>query len=123
MRNRIQFQPKGRKASQSAETRAAILAAAERQFAKAGLAGSRTDEIAAEAGVNKAMLYYYFKSKEHLYEAAIEDHFREFNRQALEVLNGPCPARSVLLQYVCLHFDFITARHPYPSLCHPFMPS
>src|SRR5260370_40039587 len=121
MRNRIQFQPKGRKASQSAETRAAILAAAERQFAKAGLDGSRTDEIAAEGGVNKALLYYYFKSKEHLYEAVIEDHFREFNRQALEVLNDPGPARSVLLQYVGLHFDFISARHRYASLYHQLM--
>src|SRR5260370_40150134 len=106
MRNRIQFQPKGRKASQSAETRAAILAAAERHFAKAGLAGARTEEIAAEAGVNKALLYYYFESKEHLYEAVIEDHFREFNRQALEALKGPGPARSVLIPYVNLHFDF-----------------
>src|SRR5260370_12505031 len=103
MRNRIQFQPKGRKASQSAETRAAILAAAERQFAKAGLPGSRTDEIAAEAGVNKALLYYYFKSKEHLYEAVIKDHFREFNRQALEVLNRPRPAPSALPPSARLH--------------------
>jgi AcrR family transcriptional regulator len=121
MRNRIQFQPKGRKALPSASTRAVILAAAERQFAKAGLAGSRTDEIAAQAGVNKALLYYYFKSKEHLYEAVIEDHFREFNRQALEVLNSPGPARSVLLQYVGLHFDFISARHRYASLYHQLM--
>src|SRR5260370_13479435 len=121
MRNRIQFQPKGRKASQSAETRAAILAAAERQFAKAGLDGSRTDEIAAEGGVNKALLYYYFKSKEHLYQAVIEDHFREFNRQALKILNDPGPARSVLLQYVSLHFDFISARHRYASLYHQLM--
>jgi TetR/AcrR family transcriptional regulator len=91
----------------STETRAAILAAAGRIFATSGLAGARTDAIAAAAGVNKALLYYYFKSKESLYEAAVEDHLS----QALEVLTAPGPARAVLLRYVSLHFDFISARH------------
>ena len=50
-----------------------------------GLAGARAEAIAAAAGVNKALLYYYFKSKESLYEAVVEDHFAEFNRQALLV--------------------------------------
>jgi len=102
--------------ARSARTRAAILGAAERIFARAGLAGARTDAIAAAAGVNKALLYYYFQSKERLYEAVIEDHFREFNRQALEVLAQPGSAREVLLRYVGLHFDFISARHRYASL-------
>src|SRR5580704_5033061 len=95
----------------SKETRAAILSAAGKIFAKSGLAGARTDTIAAAAGVNKALLYYYFKSKEGLYEAVLEDHFCEFNRQAMEVLNAPGPAQTVLLRYVSLHVDFISARH------------
>jgi len=73
----------GRRRARSAETRAAILSAAEQVFAKAGLAGARTDDIAAAAGVNKALLYYYFKSKRGLYEAVLDDHFREFNRRVL----------------------------------------
>ena len=100
----------------SLETRAAILAAAGKIFAKSGLAGARTDAIAAAAGVNKALLYYYFKSKENMYEAVVEDHFSGFNRQALEVLTAPGPARAILLRYVSLHFDFISARHRYASL-------
>jgi TetR/AcrR family transcriptional regulator len=103
------------------DTRAAILAAAEQSFAKAGLAGARTDAIAAAAGVNKALLYYYFKSKGGLYEAVVEDHFREFNRQALEVLAAPAPARAVLLRYVSLYFDFISARHRYAALYQQLM--
>ena len=102
--------PAGRQL-RSLETRAAILAAAGRVFARAGLAGARTDAIAAAAGVNKALLYYYFESKESLYEAVVEDHFCEFNRRAMEVLTAPEPARAVLLRYVSLHFDFISARH------------
>jgi len=100
----------------SGETRAAILAAAGRIFAGSGIAGARTDAIAAAAGVNKALLYYYFKNKESLYEAVVGDHFDEFNRQALAVLRAPGPARAVLLRYVSLHFDFISARHRYASL-------
>jgi TetR/AcrR family transcriptional regulator len=105
----------------SAETRAVILAAAADAFAQSGLAGARTDAIAAAAGVNKAMLYYYFKSKERLYEAVIEDHFAEFNRRALEALASPGPARAVLLNYVGLHFDFITARQRYACIYQQMM--
>jgi TetR/AcrR family transcriptional regulator len=97
--------------SRGAKSRAAIVAAAAQVFAQAGFAGARTDAIADAAGVNKALLYYYFKSKESLYEAVVEDHFREFNRQALEVLASPDPARAVLLRYVDLHFDFISSKH------------
>jgi TetR/AcrR family transcriptional regulator len=93
------------------ETRAAILSAAARIFAKSGLAGARIDAIAAAARVNKALLYYYFASKEALYETVVEDHFAEFNRRALQVLNSPGSARAILLRYVSLHLDFIAARH------------
>ena len=110
MRSRTKHRQSGRQV-RSAETRAAILAAASGIFAKSGLAGARTEAIAAAAGVNKALLYYYFKSKESMYEAVIEEHFSEFNRQALEVLSAPGPARAILLRYVSLHFDFISARH------------
>ncbi len=105
----------------SAASRTAILAAAERLFAARGLAGARMDAIAAAARVNKALLYYYFKSKEELYEAIVEDHFREFTRQALETLSSAGSARAVLLRYVSLHFDFISARHRYASLFQQFM--
>lgn len=110
-----------RRQARGGETQAAILAAAEQIFAKSGLEGARTDAIAAAAGVNKALLYYYFKSKDGLYEAVVEDHFREFNRQALEVLAARGAARGVLLRYVSLYFDFISARQRYASLYQQLM--
>ena len=113
---------KGRRQQpRSLETRAAILAAAEEVFAKAGLDGARIDAIATAAGVNKALLYYYFQSKGGLYEAVMDDHFREFNRQALGVLEAPGPAGVVLLRYVSLYFDFISTRHRYASLYQQLM--
>ncbi|MEW5857561.1 MAG: TetR/AcrR family transcriptional regulator [Cyanobacteriota bacterium] len=49
-----------------------MLDAAEQEFAKYGLSGARTEDIAAKTGVTKAMIYYYFKSKEQLYQAVLE---------------------------------------------------
>src|SRR5215472_9862457 len=102
--------------ARSDESRAKILSAAERVFARDGLAGARTDTIAAEAGVNKALLYYYFKSKESLYEAVIEVHLREFNQRAFVILTAPGSARVLLLRYMNLHFDFISRRHWHAAL-------
>jgi TetR/AcrR family transcriptional regulator len=103
-------------AHSSARTRAAILRAAERIFAEVGEAGARTETIAAAAGVNKAMLYYYFRSKEGLYRAVLDEHLKEFYRQAMEILSSRGPAHTILLRYVGMHFDFISARPYYPRL-------
>lgn len=110
--------PRGKRA---AGTREVILDAGARIFADSGLAGARMDAIAAEAGVNKALLYYYFKSKESLFQAVIENHFHEFNQEALDVLASPGSARAVLLRYAGLHFDFISARLRYASLYQQLM--
>ena len=53
-------------------TRDAILEAALNEFATEGLAGARTDHIARAAGVNKALLYYYYEDKETLYGAVLD---------------------------------------------------
>ena len=99
----------------SAATREAILEAAERIFADEGLEGARTDAIAAAAGVNKALLYYYFRSKGGLYRAVLESYLADFNRQALKVLSSEGSAGSLLLRYINLHFDFIGShRHHGP---------
>src|SRR3981189_2236352 len=57
------------------ESGAAILQAAMREFSREGVAGARTDAIARAAGVNKALLYYYFKDKETLYGAVLDQVF------------------------------------------------
>jgi TetR/AcrR family transcriptional regulator len=49
-------------------SRERILSAALDEFAERGLAGARVDHIAARAGINKAMIYYHFDSKEALYD-------------------------------------------------------
>jgi len=121
MHSNVQSKRRTRTPQRSSATRSTILGAAAAVFAEAGLAGARTDAIAATAGVNKALLYYYFKSKKALYQAVVEDHFRDFNQQALELLGTEGPAREILLRYVSLHFDFMTTRRRYASLYHQLM--
>jgi TetR/AcrR family transcriptional regulator len=121
MATRSQPQALAQRQERGAETRAAILAAAEPIFADGGLEGARMDAIATEAGVNKALLYYYFRSKEELYAAILESHLGEFRRRALEILTADRPARSTLLRYMSLHFDFLSQRPYFPRLIHRLM--
>jgi len=58
-------------------TRQRILAAATEEFARYGLGGARVDRIAARAGANKRMLYYYFSDKDNLFLAALERSYSE----------------------------------------------
>jgi AcrR family transcriptional regulator len=58
-------------------TRHKILAAATEEFARFGLGGARVDRIAARAGANKRMLYYYFSDKDNLFLAALERSYSE----------------------------------------------
>ena len=57
-------------------TRNMILEAAETEFARAGLAGARTENIAEMSGVTRAMIHYYYDSKEKLYQAVLEKFLR-----------------------------------------------
>jgi TetR/AcrR family transcriptional regulator len=96
---------------QPEQTRAAILRAAVREFALHGLSGARTDAIAQEAKVNKALLYYYFKDKETLYGAALDHAFGQLSTYMLEVLKRDLPPKQKILTYTGEYFDFI-AQHP-----------
>ena len=79
------------------KTRAAVLKAALEEFSHEGVTGARTDEIARRAGVNKALLYYYFKDKEGLYAAALEQVFSGLQCERVMVVlerAGPAAARA-----------------------------
>ena len=99
------------------KTRAAILKAALEEFSHEGVAGARTDQIARRAGVNKALLYYYYKDKEGLYTAALEEAFSGLSARILAALDSPeLRPRDKLLKYVGAHFDYIASVPWYPRL-------
>ena len=64
--------PRSLRQARDLSTARRIVATAEKIFADQGLAGARMDEIARAAKVNKALLYYYFRSKEELYRFVLE---------------------------------------------------
>jgi TetR/AcrR family transcriptional regulator len=76
-------------------TRAAILAAAERLFARRGYAATRLEDVADSVGVKRAALFYHFRDKQALYDAMIEEAFREVvaRVEASLAAGGPVGAR------------------------------
>lgn len=100
----------------SAESRAKILAAALREFAANGLAGARTERIAKAAGVNKALLYYYFDSKDKLYEAAFETIAGKIRDSSLAVYLLKATPGERILRAALNHFDRIVGQRDFQSL-------
>ena len=101
---------------QPEESRAAILQAAVREFSREGVAGARTDAIARTARVNKALLYYYFKDKEALYSAVLDQVFGGLAQFVQEVLARDLPPREKILAYAGAHFDYIASHPLYPRI-------
>lgn len=96
----------------SEQSRRAILAAAAAEFANEGIAGARIDAIASAAGVNKALLYYYFRDKENLYGAALEHTFRGLLEELVHILDTDRPVGYKVLAYALTHFNYV-ASHPH----------
>ncbi len=88
-------------------SRAAILRAAAQEFSEQGPAGARMDAIARAAGVNKALLHYYFSTKEGLYGAVVDEIFGHVRERSLAPLRGRGTPGERLLHYFLAHFDGI----------------
>jgi TetR/AcrR family transcriptional regulator len=93
-----------------------ILRAAEENFAVRGLAGARIGAIARAARVNKALLYYYFSSKEELHRFTLTALFRQLRDQTLAAMERPGSPHEQLLRYLNSYFDFMLAHPNYPRL-------
>ncbi len=73
---------------QETDTEQLILIAAKNIFFKKGYDGARMQEIADEAGMNKALLHYYFRSKDKLFEAIFNDAFQQFIPRMVENMSS-----------------------------------
>jgi len=80
--------------------RASILTAAMRLFAEKGYAGTSTREICQAAGISKPVLYYHFRSKEHLYQELMIDSFGQFQKVLLRASKVQGPLRQRLARIV-----------------------
>lgn len=97
------------------KNRRRILAAALEEFARFGLGGARVDRIAARAGANKRMLYYYFGNKEELFLAVLEARYAHIRRAeqglrlgALDPAEGIRRLVGFTWNYYLKHPEFLT---------------
>jgi AcrR family transcriptional regulator len=96
-----------------AETsRAEILAIATEEFAQRGLAGARVDAIAERTRTSKRMLYYYFGSKEGLYEAVLEHVYSQIRTVESQLDLDALTPIEAMRRLVELTFDY-DESHPH----------
>jgi len=89
-----------------------IYEAARRIFILKGMEGARMQEIADEAGMNKALLHYYFRSKENLFKAVFKDTFTKFFIKVKDTLFSDISAKAKLIVFIDHYIDLIEAN-PY----------
>ena len=94
----------------SQETYRNILEAAEAAFAARGFDGANMREIAQAAGVNKFMLYYHFENKEALFLQVLENIFRPFFQQLLEILSQGTSLEEAVTDIYNLYAQLFAAK-------------
>lgn len=89
-----------------------ILNAAKTVFMKKGMDGSRMQEIANEAGINKALLHYYFRSKQKLFEAIFSAVFTKAFPNIQQFLTSDIPVEEKLGRFIEKYIDLLL-KNPY----------
>lgn len=89
-----------------------ILAAAEQEFLTRGYDGARTTSIAQAAGVTHAMLHYYYRTKEQLFERIVDEKFETISDSMFAIMGDPSlPIVERIKGGIAAHFDFV-AENP-----------
>ena len=97
------------------DTEAEILKAAEQEFMLRGFDGAKTASIARAAGVTHAMLHYYFRTKEQLFERILTDKMNLMGRSVLTAFGNPeLPLLERLKDGISRHFDFLVENPDLP---------
>jgi AcrR family transcriptional regulator len=94
------------------ETKERIFKAATKIFAKRGFDGARVDRIAAEARINKQLLYHYFGSKDELFTAVLERAYQDIRRQEAALELDSLRADEAILELVEFTWRYYLAN-PY----------
>lgn len=103
------------KSMKTKDTEADILKAAEQEFMLKGFDGAKTASIAQSAGVTHAMLHYYFRTKELLFERILADKMSLMGRSVLTAFgNSQLPLFDRLKDGMSRHFDFLMENPDLP---------
>jgi len=103
-------------------TKGSILAAAIAEFALRGPAGTRVDEVAARAGVNKSLIYQYFGSKQELYAEALNSVLETITERSAQFSRSLSDAQttddlfSLVRRYLENHLSLMEAVPEWPRL-------
>jgi TetR/AcrR family transcriptional regulator len=104
--------PRPKVTRRDGDTEQRILDAAHSVFVRRGTAGARMQEIAADAGVNQALLHYYFRNKEQLAQAAFERAAQGFMPAVVQVIASDLGLEDKVRRIVELELDALS-RAPY----------
>lgn len=107
---------KPRRTRDSQKSREDILNAAEIEFAEKGIYGTRVDEIASRANINKRMIYEYYGSKEELYKAVLVTVYSRLSRKEMDVLCENVPCTEAIKRIIKLYFEFLRDNPTYVNL-------
>ncbi len=92
-----------------------ILNAAQTVFIKKGMDGSRMQEIADEAGINKALLHYYFRTKQKLFEAIFKKVFKQTFPNIGEFMLSNLPIEEKLSIFIERYISLLLKNPFFPS--------
>lgn len=92
-----------------------ILNAAQNVFIRKGMDGARMQEIADEAGINKALLHYYFRSKQKLFEAIFKQVFKQIFPDIKNFIHSERPIEEKLGIFVDKYISIL--------LLNPYLPT
>ncbi len=99
---------------QDINTEERILQTALDVFVEKGQYGARMQDIADRAGINKALLHYYFRSKEKLYIHIFKFIFNRIAGEILELLNSDLPFEEFLRTFISKYIDILNKNHRFP---------
>jgi len=107
---------KNKRVRDSEQSRKDILEAAEILFAEKGIYGTRVDDIAEKANINKRMIYEYFGSKEDLYKAVLVKVYGKLTEKEIGILSEDMPCIEAIKKIITLYFEFLKETPTYVNL-------
>jgi TetR/AcrR family transcriptional regulator len=92
-----------------------IMEAAKTVFHLKGYEGARMQEIADEAGINKALLHYYFRSKVNLFDAVFQSTFKDLLSKLFITAGSDAPLEQKLSDIICEYIGFLQKNSHIPA--------
>ena len=92
-----------------------ILKAAEKLFLEQGFIRTKMAQIAEEAGCNQALVHYYYRTKELLFEKIYEEKIEQMLSNLLITTSSDAPFEEKILNLISVHFEFLKQNPQLPA--------